>query len=236
MFQFIENVLANNEQYYAFREIEEARRRLKYDNRKIKVTDFGAGSTGGMGPERAVHQILTHSAMPARWGRLLFRMSNYFAPSTILELGTSLGMGTSYLAKGNPGARVITLEGCKQTAAIARENLHALNLDNVVEVVTGEFDAGLPIALKNLRTLDMVFIDGNHRYEPTLAYFKACLPYAHEKTVFLFHDIHWSAEMEKAWEEVCKYPGVTVSIDLFHLGVVFMKRDQAQQHFVLKYA
>ncbi|MFZ9719521.1 MAG: class I SAM-dependent methyltransferase, partial [Chitinophagaceae bacterium] len=86
--------------------------------------------------------------------------------------------------------------------------------------------------LKKMGKLDFVFIDGNHAYAPTLRYFNAMLPFVHSGTVMILDDIHWSAEMEKAWQAISNHSAVTLSIDLFFVGILFFREEQLhKQHF-----
>jgi len=43
-------------------------------------------------------------------------MIKYFKAKQILEIGTSLGIGTAYLVKANPEAQVFTCAGCPESA------------------------------------------------------------------------------------------------------------------------
>src|SRR5690606_35219993 len=124
------------------------------------------------------------------------------------------GITTLYEAVAAPTAKIITFEGCPQTAAVAERNFRKLNRQNI-EIVTGNIDETLPERLKEVSSIDFVFFDANHRYEPTVRYFETCLSKAHNDTCFIFDDIHWSDEMEQAWETIRAHPSVTVSIDLF---------------------
>jgi predicted O-methyltransferase YrrM len=167
--------------------------------------------------------------------QLLFRLVNHFQPATTLELGTSLGLTTAYLAAANSRQQVITFEGCPNTAAVARETFEKLELKNV-RLVEGNLDQTLPATLAGLtKPVDFVFFDGNHRYEPTLRYFEQCLAKAHENSVFVLDDIHWSAEMEQAWEAIKAHSAVTVTVDLFYVGLVFFRKTQPRQDFWLRY-
>lgn len=162
---------------------------------------------------------------------MIFRLANWASPKTILELGTSLGVGAMYLASGMRSARFITLEGCTDFARVARTNLEILDLRNV-EVVTGEFDTTLPQVLQNLQKLDFVFLDGNHRSEPTLRYFETCLPFSQEKTVFVFDDAHWSSGMAQVWEQIKQHPRVTLTVDFFEISLAFINPEfREKQHF-----
>ena len=138
----------------------------------------------------------------------------------MLEMGTSLGISTMYQASASLNAKFISLEGDPKIANLAKYHLEEMKIKNV-KVIEGQFDETMIGALNDLKKLDYVFIDGNHRLEPTLKYFDNCLNFAHNETVFVFDDIHWSEEMETAWAKIKDHPRVTISIDLFHMGIVF---------------
>jgi len=230
-------VICHDGKFGAFDAIEVRRRELRRSSQRITVTDFGAGSqvAGTSGQERRLGDIARHAAKPPRLARLLFRLVNHFQPATILELGTSLGLTTAYLASADSRNQVITFEGCPNTAAVARETFEKLHLRNV-QLVVGNLDQTLPTTLAELaKPVDFVFFDGNHRYEPTLRYFEQCLGKAHEDSVFVLDDIHWSAEMEQAWEAIKAHPAVTVTVDLFYVGLVFFRKKQPRQGFRLRF-
>lgn len=221
--------------FEAYDRIEVRRALLLRDRRPLRVTDFGAGSLTGASPTRPVARVARLAAKPARYGQLLFRLVNYLQPRRVLELGTSLGLTTAYLATADSRAQVLTLEGDPASAAIARETWEQLRLRNIT-LLEGEFDTTLAPAIEALgRRLDFVFFDGNHRFAPTLAYVRHCLPFRHDATVFILDDIHWSAEMERAWEAVKALPEVTLTIDLFAFGLVFFRPNAPKQHFTLWY-
>ena len=230
-------VVCHDGEFRAYGRIEWRRRKLLRSDKTIAVKDFGAGSqvAGAGGTQRRLSAIARHAAKPPRLAQLLFRLVNHFQPATILELGTSLGLTTAYLAAPNSRSQVITFEGCPNTAAVARETFTRLRLRNI-ELVEGNLDQTLPATLATLnKPVDFVFFDGNHRYEPTLRYFEQCLAKAHENSVFVLDDIHWSAEMEQAWEAVKAHPAVTVTVDLFYVGLVFFRKTQPRQDFRLRY-
>ena len=128
----------------------------------------------------------------------------------------------------------MTFEGCPQTAAIAEENFRQLGLSNV-EIVVGNIDDTLAPALAASPPIDFAFFDANHRYEPTVRYVETCLAHIHNDTVFVFDDIHWSAEMEQAWAYIQAHPSVSLTVDLFWVGLVFFRHEQPKQNFVLRF-
>jgi predicted O-methyltransferase YrrM len=234
VFDLYHEVICHDGEFYAFAGIEQLRQRLLHDHRQIDVTDFGAGSRIRPSKRRKISEIARHSAKPPRLAQLLFRLVNRTQPAILLDVGTSLGLTTAYLAAARPGASLTTLEGCPRTAALARKNFDELGLKGV-KLVEGEFASTLPQVLSQLKQVDFVFLDGNHRYGPTMAYFQACLEKRTEHSVFVIDDIYWSKEMERAWKEICRHPDVMISIDLFWLGLVFFRRNQPKQHFVLHF-
>ena len=220
--------------YYAYDSIEALRQELLDSTQTITVTDYGAGSRIFKSNERPVAGIAQHVLKPAKYGQLLFRLVNRFQPKTILELGTSLGISTLYLAKANSKAQVFTLEGCPETLEVAKQVFEKNKTKNIT-AIEGKFSDTLPGVLKGIEKLDFAFIDGHHSEQPTLDYFEMCLQKVHEDSVLIFDDIHWSSEMEAAWEAIKKHPEVQVTIDLFQFGIVFFRKVQAREHFRLRF-
>ena len=234
VFGLYTNVIQHDGTYAAFAPIEARRQELLASPASLTVTDFGAGARTGAGRQRRLRDIARTAAKSPALAQLLFRLVNFQRPRLVLELGTSLGLTTAYLAAAAPRARVFTFEGCPQTAAVARETFAALRFNNI-ELIEGNFDATLAPTLAALTApIDFAFFDGNHRYEPTLRYFEQCLAHRTEHSLFVLDDIHWSADMERAWAAVRQHPAVTLTIDLFDVGLVFFRR-QPKQHFTLRH-
>lgn len=233
VYNLVTQVIRDKKTYPAYKQIEALRTKLLRDERVLNTTDLGAGSKKKAAPAKKVKQIARNSAKPARYAQLLFRLVSHFKPTTILELGTSLGLSTLYLAAGNKNAAVITIEGCPETAALAKENF--TQLDAPIVLHTGNFDTVLPAVLSGQQTLDFVFIDGNHRKTATLNYVNACIAKSNTDAVFIIDDINWSAEMQQAWQQIKQLPQVTVTLDLFYMGIVFFRKEQAKEHFVIRF-
>jgi predicted O-methyltransferase YrrM len=226
VFELANAVLEDERWYYAFRDVERVRRKMLESNVKL-ASPRHSSMKGG----ETVRQVAKRAASSPCQGQMLFRLALWASPMTMLELGTSLGVGAMYLASGMRSARFITLEGWEDAAQVARTNLEILELKNA-EVVAGEFEKTLPKVLKQLQHLDFVFFDGNHRLEPTLRYFEACLPFSHEKTVFVFDDAYWSPGMAQAWEQIKEHPRVTLTVDFFDLSLAFIAPEfREKQHF-----
>lgn len=234
VYDFTENILDDERNYYAFQPIEILRKKMLKDYSNIQVTDYGAGSKIDGKKTRTIKSITKYSATWPFFCQVLFKVINHYKPQTALELGTSLGVSSLYQAAAMPKkGTFMTLEGCPNISKFATTNFQRLEVKNI-NLLTGRFEKTLPTALKQLKRLDYVFIDGNHKKEPTLAYFNQCLEYAHEDSIFVMDDIYWSAEMIEAWEAIKQHPKVKITIDLFFCGVVFFRKEQKiKEHFKL---
>ena len=234
VYKLLRKAIEGKQKSDKFTEIEACRKEFLRESETIKVTDYGAGSKGSKSNERQIKNIAKNALTRKKYTKLLFRLVHYFQPQNILEFGTSLGITTMYLSVGNPNAKVTTMEGCNNISMLAQKNFNKLNLKNI-SVETGNFDVILPNILKNSAKLDFVFFDGNHKKEPTLRYFENCLPFKHNDSVFIFDDIHWSNEMEAAWNEIKSHKETVVTIDLFFFGLVFFRKEMTKQDFVIKF-
>lgn len=209
------------------------RKSLLQNKNFIEVTDFGAGSKVFKSNRRQISKIAKTAGISPKRAELLFRVTNYFQSSNILEIGTSLGLATSALALGNPKAKVITLEGCSHTATIAKNQLNEFDCTNVESIIS-EFESFLISENLQSTIYNLIYFDGNHSKKATLAYFDLLLPTINNDSVWIFDDIHWSQEMEEAWEIIKNHPKVTVTIDTFQWGFVFFRYEQPKEHFVIR--
>ena len=235
VYAFNDEVVADKRHFYAFEAIEKLRKQLYLSKEKMEVQDFGAGSYHTKKNIRSIASIAKLAGRSHHYGMLLFRMVNYYQSKNILELGTSLGIGTSYLALANPAATVTSIEGSKAIADYAMKNFKANQIQNVQQIV-GNFDAVLPDVLANNPPFDFVFIDGNHQYQPTLNYFNLLITKVAEEAILVFDDIHWSPGMKQAWQEIAADTRVKLSVDVFQFGIVFINKNfKEKQHFIIKY-
>ena len=235
VFNFVTKVLNDKGIYSVYDKIENLRNELTQKDETLTIEDFGAGSTTSKSNKRKVGDIARSALKPKKFGQLMYRMVQHYKPSTIIELGTSLGVTASYLAPADSNAILYTFEGAKEIAAIAKKNFEQLNSNNI-ELIHGNFDDTLPGQLSKLSVVDFAFVDGNHRKKPTLNYFNQLLEKANENSILIFDDIHWSKEMEEAWKEIQQHPSVTLSIDLFFIGIVFFRKEQkVPQHFSIRF-
>ncbi|RTY82320.1 class I SAM-dependent methyltransferase [Flavobacterium sp. ZB4P23] len=213
--------------------LREYRNSLLANNNTIEVTDFGAGSKVFKSNSRVIAKIAKTAGISPKRAELLFRITNYFQPDSILEIGTSLGLATSALALGNLKAQIITLEGCPETARQAQLQFKKFNFNTICSEIT-EFSTYLQTESLKPKTHNLIYFDGNHSKKATLDYFEVLLPTITNETLWIFDDIHWSPEMEQAWEIIKNHPKVTVTIDTFQWGLVFFRREQPKEHFVIR--
>lgn len=235
VYSFITDVLNDNRSFYSFGFIENQRKKLLNHHQSIEVVDFGAGSRLSLTKTRKVSKIAAASLKPKKYSSLLFKIVNHYGYKNIIELGTCLGVTTAYLATANGNAKVTTFEGAPNIAAIANDFFKINKLQNI-ELILGNFDDTLPQFLKNNASIDFVYIDGNHQYQPTINYYSQLLPYLTENAVLVFDDIYWSKEMEQAWNYIKTHAQNCITIDLFYIGIVFFgKNFKQKEHFVINY-
>lgn len=233
-YRLVDKVIYDFHAKKVYSDIEKLRSELLLDLRRINITDLGAGSLASNNKQKKVSTLARNALKPARLAQLIHRLAADVKPENIIELGTCLGITTAYLAKAAPNARVISIEGCPETAAIALENIEKLQLQNT-EICMGDFMDLLPNIIDSVPELDLILINGRHTKEAILNYFQCCLPKLSERSIMIFDNIHRSKEMNEAWECIKGQPEVSVTIDLFHIGLVFVKKGQAKEDFFIRF-
>lgn len=233
LFSFISEVIYNRRITIPV-EIDRWHRRLFSGRKKIVVQEFGAGSAITSSGRRSIGSIARWSSVSLKSGKLLFRIAQYYQPDKIFELGTGLGISTAWLAKGYPSAKVISVEGSPQKAGFARDQIDMLGLSNVT-VLTANFDDILSDLSIEPSERIIVFLDGNHRYEPTMRYLNHFLDSTSKEMLIILDDIHWSGEMEQAWREIRGMERVNVMLDLFFMGLIFTREGLNRQDFLLRW-
>ena len=230
LYQFLENVVYDKSSFYIFSNIEAVRRNLINDKRILSVIDFGTGKDG----KYTISQIAKNSLKQAKYGQLLFKAVNFSKSKNVLELGTSFGLTTSYLASSSTDIKCISLEGSTEIAKVAKENFKKLQVENI-KIITGNIDHTLNNALNEFDQIDFIFLDANHRLPQVYSYFEQCLTKVHDKTVLVIDDIYWSANMENAWSKIKSHELVTSTFDFFQFGIVFFRQDLYKKHYKIRY-
>ena len=234
VFDLVTKCFYDATKYQEYEVLKSYRKSLLENKNTIEVTDFGAGSRVFKSNTREIAKIAQTAGITPKNAELLFRIVHYFQPKSILEIGTSLGLATSALSLGNSNAKIITLEGCPNTMATAKKMFQVSSFkfpNNAVDFVNTEFN----LFFENLKPqiFDLVYFDGNHSKKATLEYFEALLPTISNDSVWIFDDIHWSVDMEEAWEIIKNHPKVSVTIDTFQWGIVFFRAEQEKEHFII---
>jgi len=231
VFDLITKCFYNKTKLSAYQKLYQYRTELLSNKNNIQVTDFGAGSRVFKSNTRAIAGISKTAGVTKKRAELLARLSQYFDFNTALEFGTSLGLASSAIAFGNPKTKITTLEGCPETSRIAKQYFEKYQLNNITAINTN-FNSFLE---KDTLTYDLIYFDGNHQKHATLEYFNALINNATNDAVFIFDDIHWSAAMEEAWEEIKKHPKISITIDTFFWGYVFFRAEtKHKEHFIIR--
>jgi predicted O-methyltransferase YrrM len=208
------------------------RKSLLNNQASFEISDFGAGSKVFKDNKRTIAQLVKNVSISKTKAKILFKIIDYFQPKNILELGTCLGFGTYTISLASKNANIDTIEGCKNISKLAENLFFENNCKNIS--VHNQIFSDYINSLPENKFYDTVFIDGNHSYQATLDYFKAIIPNLHNNSFIIFDDIHWSKEMNQAWKEIIQNKKVTVSIDFFYFGLVFFRKEQEKQHFILR--
>lgn len=229
LFEFVSHVLDTSKQYYAFDLIETERKKLIRNKNLLIIEDYGAGSSVKNSNARTISDVAATALSGIHKCRILFNLALHYRCFRILELGTSLGISSAYLAKTNRNAHVTTLEGDDQICKIAKTVHDNLELSNI-EVIPGKFYDTLPKVLSYKGEFDLVFIDGHHAKNPTLEYYEKIKSKCHQNSIVIFDDIYWSPDMTDAWNQIVKKPEVTLSIDLYDIGIIFFNTALSKEN------
>ena len=200
---------------------------LKNNHTFIEIEDFGVGSKR-LGKRRKISSIYKTSSSSGKYGKLLFQLSRHYNFNNILELGTSLGIGTYHLHLGNKRSNITSIEACKETWDCAENNLGKFKN---IQLIHSTFDHFLQ---KNSdKKFDFIFVDGHHDGEALLNYMQLLKSHSHNDTIFLLDDIRWSNSMFEAWNKIKNDNEYHLTIDLFRMGLVIPRSQQQKEHFTL---
>lgn len=231
VYDLVTKCFYDSKYYSDYKHLKNYRNFLLQNQSVLDITDYGSGSKSFNSASRSVSNITKTSGTQLKHAKLLFRLAHYFQPKQILELGTSVGIGSISLALGAKNSKVTSIEGCTETANFTKLLFKQFNINNVI-IKNNTFEN----AIRHLKkeSFDFVFFDGHHDEIATLKYFEQLLPHIHNDSMFIFDDIYWSEGMTKAWNQIKKHQKVTVSIDTFQYGIVFFRKEQAKEHFVIR--
>ncbi len=229
LYNLVRNAIFNKAGLRVPAEILMWHRELKKRKEKLLIREFGAGSRYTSIDQRTVAGMVKHASVSERQGALLFRLCSWYRPELVIEFGTGLGISTGYLAAGAKGARVLTIEGNPVKHAFSAREFPE-TLSERVEFIRGSFDDHLERMIEKAGERTIVFIDGDHRYGPTVEKVNRFLKEKYTSLMFLLDDLYWSEEMEAAWKKCYDHSGVDISIDLFRLGLLIRQPGIEKQH------
>lgn len=229
LFHLYTELYKTKKEYYIFQEIEQERLRLINSNESVLFTDLGTGNDRPL----LISKIAKSTLSDKKISSFLFRVINHFDFTQVIELGTSLGINTCYLASANTKAKITTFEGCPNIQKIAKETAHNLSIKNI-DFILGDINQTLSQQLLKTKKIDLFYIDANHTYEATMNYYNMCFPFFHQNTIVILDDINWSIGMDKAWNEIKNSKAVTISINLFRTGILFYNNDLQKEEFYLR--
>lgn len=235
VFELYTKVIAADKKEKVFERIETYRKEMLSSDIGIIRKSIAESLDGGFRGELIkLCRIARTVSVPSHLGRLLYRLVNHFQPNVMLELGTSVGISSMYIAHANPNGTLYTIEGDEAVFGIAQKRFQIMNLTNI-KPICGTFETELPQLAKEVNNYDFVFIDGDHSGTKLLQYFNVILPRLNENSVVVVDDIRWSKDMADAWRELKANRQVSVSIDLFRCGLLFFRHGIAKQNFMLRY-
>lgn len=219
---------------HTFNEIEELRSVLEKSKEVIDFSTFGVASRANSNTKQKIGSIAKNSLASPRKALLLYQIAKFLKPQSIIELGTSLGTSTLNLALGaGKQSQTITFEGNPALIKKAKQSADHFP-DCNIDFIQGNIDETLKPRLDNLTQVDLAYIDANHAYEPSVRYYELLKQKSHNETCIIFDDIYWSKGMNAAWQKIIRDNDVTVSIDLFHVGLIFFRKEQRKEDFKLR--
>ncbi len=233
VYQLITEILHAKNRDVVFDSIELERTKFLRIHSIIPVEDFGTGSRSNNSSTRKISSIANTALQSTHCAQALFKLVRHFQSENILELGTSLGITSAYLASANPAGKVWTLEGAPAVAMEAEKVFSSLDISNV-KVEIGDFSKTLDPVLQRMSRVDFALLDGHHSYKPTLKYFDQVSKFCHPGSIIVLDDIHWSPGMNAAWDEIRAKPEISLSLDFFHFGVLFFLQRPQKERFTLR--
>lgn len=231
VYHLVKEVIRVRRQKPFYHPIELIRTKMLKSKAMIQLQGLGAAARTGQKP---LSEIVSDSSKSSKYAELLERLCAYFQPEYAIEIGSAAGISTMYQALAMPNAQFHSLEGNSGLVKVMKHNFDQLALNNIL-IHEGVFQTTLPAVLAEMPRVDYVFFDGDHSLTSTIQYFEWCLQKAHSGSIFVFDDIRWSDDMLLAWQKIKQHPAVTVSIDLYAMGIVFFRTEQEREHFTIRY-
>lgn len=232
LYEWITCVLEDKTAYADYKNIEVYKKQLLANNTTIAPEDYGAGSKSNT-KKLTLNTLFKNTAIQHQFGSILYKTIQYYQPKNIVELGTGTGIATLYMALANTNAAIYTIEGNTELHTIISDYFKQMQIHNV-HLQKGNFNDVLPLTLQTIHSVDFAFIDGNHQKDATIAYYHAIKQHSNNNTILVFDDIRWSSDMLQAWNTIIADNDITLSLDLFRMGMVFFRKEiKRKQHYAI---
>ena len=209
-------------------DIEKFRELLLSSTESVYVTDLGAGSKKVNQHKREIRKVTKYSTSTPKFCTIYQYFCQLTPAAHVIELGTCLGISTRYLSKVTKG-NLWTIEGAEELWRVSQQDPKPTN----TEFVLGDISQVLPKILEDLPKVDFALIDGNHTLNGTLDSFELLLSKCHLKSILVIGDIHWSNEMEQAWQTIKNHPKILLTMDFYECGIVFLDYSGEKKHLIL---
>jgi len=218
-----------------FEAIERQRKKWLETNDNIVRRDFGSGSSYSGKQKTAKISSIANQALSFPYQcRCMARLVHQEKPAAIIEFGTSLGISAAYLQSGNSSAKITTIEGDPELGRLANNTFAKLGMQDI-QLIVSTFENYLDIHRDDNSTIDMLFLDGNHRSEALLFYYNQLKKRFSPNTIVIIDDIYWSKDMQEGWRKLIAMPEATQSVDCFQFGFLFFRNEFFEkEHHVLK--
>jgi predicted O-methyltransferase YrrM len=196
----------------------------------VNYSSAGANEVGEK--KEKIQKLARKSSVNNKYGILLYKLVRYFSPDEILEFGTSIGISTAFLCSAkHEGCKIVSVEACKNTSEYAKRMLNKAGFTGV-ETVNERIEEYI---VSQKSSPDLVYIDANHTFKGTMDIFQYLLKNVNNNSVLIFDDIYWSKEMVRIWKYIKQHSSVTMTIDLFRFGLVFVDKRLYKENFVIRY-
>ncbi len=200
-FNLINKVIEEKKIFYIFEETEKLRSQFQLKRRKKK-----------------------------KYGQLLFRLVNFFKPNHVLQIGFSREVEILYLLSALDKGKLTLLE----------ENITDISLAEMISNQFKPFEIKPAINIETLDSIrnknhipDFVFFNITHNTEMTYALLEKILSNIDEHThvIFVIDSIRKNKEMKNLWKTITSNPKVTITMDLYVLGLVIFNKKLYKRNY-----
>lgn len=218
LFNFIDFTFDQDRIFYAFDKIQEASEILKRNETHIPSEPF---SKNRQQDQFTVAELYKKSGHSVSEYECLYRMNLFLKSKNSLELGACTGMSGIAIALSNKSGKLTSIEGNQFLSSICNAMFDRFKLSNA-QCIAIEFDSFLNTT--SVQDFDFVFLDGDHQYDSTIKYASKLLTITTDAAVLVLDDIHWSADMYRAWKDLIKHPAIQCSLETERWGILFKNK------------